>query len=335
LRLLPGELVEVRSFAEISATLDGEGRLDGLPFMPEMLHHCGRRYRVFRRIEKIHYYFGPVTPHLRRLRDAVLLEELRCGGAAHGGCQAGCQLIWKEAWLIPAGNADAEIAAQETANETANAARLDQYTQVRLPDGEMRYACQMTELPGATTRMSWNDARHYWRDLISGNVRLKPFITATALALFNVVQRKSGGAEAPYREPTDRKTSPKEVLDLQPGEIVRVKTKPEIEQTLNSGSKNRGLWFDREMHRFCGGEFRVAAVVRNIVDEASGKMLAMNTACIVLEGVAATGEYLGLCPQNELIYWRECWLERLTPPSGISSRGPGGGYGSASGQLRS
>jgi hypothetical protein len=318
LRLWPGEWVKVRSFDEISLTLDSEGQLDGVPFMPEMLRHCGQRYRVFRRIEKIHYYFGPVVPHLRRLRDSVLLEELRCNGSGHGGCQAGCQLIWKESWLVPS-----DVPQAHVATKAASASALVKHSLVTAPEGEERYACQMTELPRATTRLSWNDPRHYWRDLCSGNVRLKPFITATALALFNVVQRKSGGAEAPYREPTDRKTSPKEVLDLQPGEIVRVKTKPEIEQTLNSGSKNRGLWFDREMHRFCGGEFRVAAVVRNIVDEASGKMLAMNTACIVLEGVAATGEYLGLCPQNELIYWRECWLERLAPPSGVSSHAPG------------
>jgi hypothetical protein len=318
LRLWPGEWVKVRSFAEISATLDGEGRLDGLPFMPEMLRHCGQRHRVLRRIEKIHYYFGPGAPHLRRLRNAVLLEELRCNGAAHGGCQAGCQFIWKEAWLILSENAYADVVTQEA----ASASRLDKYTQMTSPDGQMRYACQMTELPGATTRLSWRDPRHYWRELRSGNVRLIPFITAVALALFNSVQRKSGGAEAPYREPTDRKTSPKAVLlDVQPGEIVRVKTKQEIEQTLNSVSKNRGLWFDREMHRFCGGEFRVAAVVRNAVDEASGKMLTFNNSCIVLDGVSATGEYLGLCPQNELIYWREAWLERLASRPEVSSRG--------------
>jgi hypothetical protein len=316
LRLWPGEWVKVRSFAEIAATLDGEGRLDGLPFTLEMLRHCGQRHRVFRRIEKIHYYFGPVAPHLRRLRDAVLLEELRCDGTGHGGCQAGCQFIWKEAWLVPSDNAHADIVTQEA----ASASWLDKYAQISSPDGEVRYACQMTELPGATTRLSWNDPRHYWRDFCSGNVRLSPLIKAVALALFNGAQRKSGGAVAPYREPTDRKTSPKVVLDLQPGEIVRVKTKSEIEQTLNSGSKNRGLWFDREMHRFCGGEFRVATVVRNIVDEAGGKMLTMNNPCIILEGVVATGEYLGLCPQNELIYWREAWLERLGLRAEVSSR---------------
>lgn len=308
LRLRPGEWVKIRPFAEIATTLDDEGRLDGLPFMPEMSRHCGKRLRVFRRVEKIHYYYGPTAPHLRRLQDAVLLDELRCDGAGHGGCQAGCQLIWKEAWLAPSDSAEVDLPALEA----ADASRLNTYTRVRSADGEERYACQMTELPTATARLSWRDPRHYWRELRSGNVRLGPFIVAVALALFNTVQRKLRGAEAPYREPTDRKTSPKEVLDLQPGEIVRVKTRLEIEQTLNYLSKNRGLWFDREMHRFCGGEFRVASVVRTIVDEASGKMLSMGSACIVLAGVAATGEYLGLCPQNELIFWHEIWLERVT-----------------------
>ena len=315
LRLWPGEWVKVRSFAEISTTLDDEGRLDGLPFMPEMLRHCGRHYRVFRQIEKMHYYFGPGAPHLRRLRDSVLLDDLRCDGSGHGGCQAGCQLVWKEAWLVPSDNPQAEMVSQ-----AVSASRLDKYTQVAAPNGGMRYACQMTELPSATTQMSWRDPRHYWRDLRSGNVRLKPFVTAVALALFNSVQRKGGGAEAPYREPTDRKSTPRQVLDLKVGELVRVKTKQAIEQTLNFASKNRGLWFDREMHRFCGGEFRVARVVRTIVEEASGKMLTMKDSSIVLEGVSATGEYLGLCPQNELIFWREAWLERVSSQSDMSPR---------------
>ena len=103
---------------------------------------------------------------------------------------------------------------------------------------------------------------------------------------------------------------------------MRVKTRRKIEQTLNSVSKNRGLWFDREMHRFCGGEFRVASVVRTIVDEASGKLLTMGSPCIVLEGVSATGEYLGLCPQNELIFWHEIWLERVTSCPELSPRVP-------------
>ena len=41
-----GDIVEVRSEAEILATLDENGRLESLPFMPEMLALCGRRFRV-------------------------------------------------------------------------------------------------------------------------------------------------------------------------------------------------------------------------------------------------------------------------------------------------
>jgi hypothetical protein len=33
------------------------------------------------------------------------VEMSRCDGQAHGGCQAGCSIYWKEAWLkrIPSG----------------------------------------------------------------------------------------------------------------------------------------------------------------------------------------------------------------------------------------
>ena len=33
------------------------------------------------------------------MQDTVLLDNLRCDGSAHDGCQAGCRLYWKEAWL--------------------------------------------------------------------------------------------------------------------------------------------------------------------------------------------------------------------------------------------
>ncbi len=41
--------MEVRSKEEILRTLDENGRLDGMPFMPEMLEFCGKRFQVFKR----------------------------------------------------------------------------------------------------------------------------------------------------------------------------------------------------------------------------------------------------------------------------------------------
>ena len=97
LRLRVGERVEVRSAEEILASLDERGSLDSLPFMPEMLAFCGKRFRVFKRADKVNDIVE--RSGLRRMEDAVLLDEVRCDGAAHGGCQALCQILWKEAWL--------------------------------------------------------------------------------------------------------------------------------------------------------------------------------------------------------------------------------------------
>ena len=53
LKLRPGDIVEVKPAAEILATLDADGALDAMPFMPEMLQYVGRRFTVSRRVEKI------------------------------------------------------------------------------------------------------------------------------------------------------------------------------------------------------------------------------------------------------------------------------------------
>lgn len=44
--LRAGDWVAVKGPSEIAETLDADGALDGLPFMPEMIQYCGRRYRV-------------------------------------------------------------------------------------------------------------------------------------------------------------------------------------------------------------------------------------------------------------------------------------------------
>ena len=95
--LRPGDIVEVKSAAEILATLDEDGSLDKMPFMPEMIRHAGRRYTVSRRVDKICDTIA--ASGSRRMHDTVYLDDLRCDGSGHGGCQAGCKIYWKESWL--------------------------------------------------------------------------------------------------------------------------------------------------------------------------------------------------------------------------------------------
>ena len=94
-----GELVVLRPPAEILATLDETGATDGMPFMPEMLEYYGKAFRVEARAERA---CDTIKWGVRRIPDTVMLDDLRCSGGAHAGCQAGCRLFWNEAWLRPA-----------------------------------------------------------------------------------------------------------------------------------------------------------------------------------------------------------------------------------------
>lgn len=95
LGLRPGELVEVRPIEEIRSTLNEKSQRYGLTFTPEMMKHCGRRYRVYKRLE---YVFDEYKHTQRRLRNTVLLEGVVCVGEGIG-CDRSCFLYWREAWL--------------------------------------------------------------------------------------------------------------------------------------------------------------------------------------------------------------------------------------------
>src|SRR5437867_2933228 len=97
-----GDLVDVRSKEEILATLDHRGCLDGMPFMPEMLQYCGRRFRVGAVAHKT-CETAQKTFKARRLQPTVHIAGLRCDGSAHDGCQADCNLFWRDAWLKAVG----------------------------------------------------------------------------------------------------------------------------------------------------------------------------------------------------------------------------------------
>src|SRR5262249_11789130 len=146
-RFRAGDLVEVRSKEEILATLDQDGCVDGMPFMPEMLQYCGRRFRVRAVAHKTCGTAGG-TWKGRRLRAAVHPDGLYCDGSPPGGCEAECSLFWKDVWLKPTGADSAPSANRGTEPARASGGGC---TECRLrekacrpPDaggGEPRYAC--------------------------------------------------------------------------------------------------------------------------------------------------------------------------------------------------
>jgi hypothetical protein len=321
LNLRAGEWVQVRSAKDILSTLDAQHCLNGLPFMPEMLQYCEKRFRVYKSAHKTCDTIQSFT--IRRMSDAVHLEDLRCDGEAHGGCQASCLLIWKEAWLqrVTNGESTAQPSSDrpDARTPSGDIASLHASTRVAVssPEAPECFRCQATEIRNATTEVRRRDRLNpffYVRDLTSGNVRLSDFFRFGLRAVFTAMSVRWLGRRYPDLCGRAGDKTPSATLNLQPGELVQVRSKHEILKTLNAQQRNRGLYFDVEMTPYCeSGSFRVLKRVEQIIDEKTGRMLKIPNACLILDGVTCSGHRSSermFCPRSIYPYWREIWLER-------------------------
>jgi hypothetical protein len=331
-RLLVGDWVEVRSKAEILRTLDENGRLDGMPFQPEQFAFCGQRFRVFKRAHKT----CDPDYRSRRVENAVHLET-RCNGQAHGGCQAGCLFFWNEAWLTPVDSATAPATNLVHIGPAGGCSEDVVWDRARKTDADqVSYVCQTTEVQYEKA-LKWWDLSQYIEDYFSGNITFVRLVSGTIYSVyFNVSQsglglgplmrwfydrtyRLWGGVPWPRKKGIIPEGQPTPVtnLNLQPGELVRVKPHDEILKTVTTSSKNRGMWWDAELVPYCGKTYRVLDRVNRVLDERSGKMVEMKSPCIILDTVVCQARYSAcrmFCPRNTYAYWREIWLERVEAP---------------------
>jgi hypothetical protein len=358
-----GDWVEVRTKEEILESLDANGRLGGMPFMPEMFRFCGKTFQVYKRAHKTCDYTTAYPYHTRRLDRTVHLET-RCDGEAHGGCQAGCLLYWKQAWLKPLSGDPRKIAAVRTetpfgevvdAAPSAGCSESEGWGRTQISDpngGAPQYVCQATQVPYATTPLAWWDVRQYIEDYWSGNVGLGRIFSGLIYSIYyqlsqlgiglgpamrwfyNKFHRVWGGTPFPRKRGLipEGKPTPAGTLNLQPGELVRVKSHEEILKTVDSGNRNRGMYWDAELVPYCGGTYQVLKSVTKIIDEKTGKMVEMKTPCIILDSVVCQARYSPcrmLCPKSMYPYWREIWLERVAA-TGTSGEDDGHAVKSAS-----
>jgi hypothetical protein len=340
LDLRVGDVVEVRSAVEILATLDQNGELDSLPFMPEMLAYCGQRLTVYKVAHKT--CDTQTGTGMRRMANAVHLTGVRCDGSGHDGCQAACLIYWKHDWLRKVEPAEAPAGTQARAEPASapDGTRLLPLVAAnsrREPaeDGATLYRCQATELLRAAPEvLRRRDFRQYVRDVRTGNATVWWVARAFLVSLYNWMQgassrflpprlRLRGGRHWGYLRGTAERT-PTGHLGLQPGDRVAIKSRREIEPTLDARLHNRGMGFDAEMARFCGQTARVQRRVEQIIDERTGRMIHMRNPCIVLEDVVCEGAYNANCPRAITPYWREVWLNELDrDPARVSAQAGG------------
>ena len=301
--------VQVRSAAEIIETLDAQGSVAGLPFMPEMAELCGRCFRILRHAAQICIDGASLSPDDWALRefhnnDVFVLEGVRCSGAVHGGCQRACTFMWKRAWLRRC-SPDALSEAPVPSQLDALKARLKSMS------GPGVYYCQSSEMIRATHHLSRRRRlgkcmEQVWR----GSYSLCKMIRFLSVWFFWRVHRLLMG-EYPRG---NLQATPGESLNLQPGEWVEVRPLPEIIQTLDRQGKNQGLHFSTDMRVFCGRRLRVQARADRLIIEGLGTLRQMRNT-VILEGALCDSAYFafGGCSRDDVMYWREIWLRRVNP----------------------
>jgi hypothetical protein len=334
-----GDWVEVRSKDEILATLDKNGRFEGMPFMPQMLQYCGKQFQVSKSAHKA-CDTATFSGGAFSINDVVHLENLRCTGADYDRCQSACLFYFKYAWLKRANKHERSEAkpAQSTAQTPAACTESDIYAATRTAgeNGEVRYVCQATQLPSAAKPLPVWTIGQYVQDVRTRNARISEMIEPILFELmykiitagigfgtplrtaYDLVQRTRGKTPYPWRQakiPRGAKT-PTLKLNLQPGEWVRIKSYEEILATLDQDYKNRGMAFNPELAYYCGKVCQVLGRVERIMDEAKGKLLHLKNDCILLSGTDCVGRFTKplFCPRGGYTYWREIWLERVPAP---------------------
>jgi hypothetical protein len=314
-RIRPGDVVTVLPAEQILQTLDSDGTLDGLPFMPEMLAMCGRKFTVLQRVIQACIdgaFLGPLNESsVRGFRDddVVTLAGIRCSGADYGGCDRGCAIFWKEAWLRRVNDREGE-AEISSPMHFRNGRHLPE---LRTKSGSGAYFCQSSELLKATSHLSGaRRLRKCIQSVATGNMTAAAMTTGILRWTWWKFRHKLFGEHASGAE----SKTPSEVLNLQPGEIVEVKSLREIAQTLSPDGRNRGLHFSGDQRRFCGGRYRVRCRADNYIAEGSGEMKHFRNT-VILDDVLCDSAYyaFGGCCRSEFLYWREIWLRRVNDPA--------------------
>lgn len=317
-QLRRGQWVRVKSSDQIESTLDAEGALDGLPFMPEMVELCGRHLQVARFANQVCANVGAVE--IRQLQNAVVLNADRCNGSQHDGCEMGCDFLWKSQWLetvaedfeAPSPCSNADLIFRQPVNPSRQChresdfhRRLVQIASVADQQGNITHCCQATELGAASKQASAFNLRQYRVERETNGTSWMSIGRFLGATLIRKLRRGTENCHGPCRR------TPVSQLQLEIGDRVRVKSFEEIVDTLDAKGCNRGLWFDQaEMKPFCGTVMTVTRKVTRLVDEHDGRLLELKVPSVVLNETQCSGLKRRFCGRGMLHFWREVWLEK-------------------------
>ena len=95
------------------------------------------------------------------------------------------------------------------------------------------------------------------------------------------------------------------------GDRVRIKSRQEIQKTLNNWNYLKGCGFMEEMWSYCGTRQKIYKVVNQFIDE-KDYLVRKCRGIVVLDGAICQGTRdFGTCDRSCFYFWREEWLEKI------------------------
>jgi hypothetical protein len=101
---------------------------------------------------------------------------------------------------------------------------------------------------------------------------------------------------------------------LESRDLVRVRSREDIQATLDRWNQLKGCSFMEEMWLYCGTIQRVYKKVERFMDERD-YLVKRCKGIVLLEGVMCEGtKDFGQCDRSCFYFWKEEWLEKLHDP---------------------
>jgi hypothetical protein len=106
---------------------------------------------------------------------------------------------------------------------------------------------------------------------------------------------------------------PEPIQDIREGEVVRVRSREQIEKSLDVNGALKGCAIVEPMFAYCGQEVAIAKVVEKFFDEKEWRMRRCKN-LVTLKDIHCDGsghpDTMG-CDRGCYFFWRTEWLERI------------------------
>ncbi|MBI5962711.1 MAG: hypothetical protein HY863_04490 [Chloroflexi bacterium] len=100
-------------------------------------------------------------------------------------------------------------------------------------------------------------------------------------------------------------------IPFKDGDLVMVRSREEIQSTLDPFKELKGCAFLADMYQYCGTQQRVLKSMQNFLDERDYKLKKVR-GVILLENIICNGTpAFGACDRCCFLFWREEWLEKV------------------------